>query len=257
MIKKILSICASLVLAFVAVVTFGAYGKNLTAQAEEPEVPDTSTWEEFDVSVGDNLTGVWYRAYFPDTYSLSILTFSSDNYKTVYQGDYTDDTAPSEAKIYNVKLEVYQSEKIFLFQNSGNTGSANVSEIISYIITDDYVDFCIPANLEVDFGPKFCPGPQITISRSIILNSDAKISQIHCELLKRIEEPTTPDEPINPDDGTETPDDGTDEPKDATTDKVANWLNDTFGMNTNGNTVGAIAIILAGVLIIKSVLGKK
>ncbi len=243
MIKKILSICATLTLALVAVV-FTATNKQLSANAEEPTLPDTSTWEEVDASVGDLLAGVWYRAYFGEDYFTEILTFYPENYTTKYQGynSYTEDNVPSEAIIPSITLRASKQEKYIAFSGNSNSGSCNLKDIIPYSITETYIEFYIPSNLEFDMGLQYCAGPQVSISRVVTLKEDAKITTVNCEL-KKLVEPT--------------PDDGSEEPKDAITDKFSNWLNDTFGFKTTGSVVGSIALLVAGAFLLKAVLGKK
>lgn len=250
--KKLLSICAGFALALVAVVTFGAYGKNLTAQAEEPEVPDTSTWEEVDANVGYLLTGVWYRAYFGEDYFTEILTFNSENYTTNYQ-NYDENNVPEDAKIPSITLRACKQEEVLIFSGSSNKGSCNLKDIIPYSITETYIEFYIPTSLEVDMGPQYCAGPQVTIDRVITLDEDAKITTVNSEL-KKLVEPT--DEPTTPDDSTPTPDDNS-ESKQEVTDKFSNWLNTTFGLNTTGSVIGSIALIVAGFFIVKALFGKK
>ena len=242
--KKLLSLIMGFALALVAVITFTVNGNKLTAQAEEAELPDTSTWEEVDASDGDSLTGVWYRAYFGESYYTEILTFYSENYTTKYQGynSYTEDNVPSEAIIPLITLKACKQEKYIAFFGNSNSGSCNLNDIIPYSITETYIEFYIPSNLEFDMGLQYCAGPQVSISRIVTLNEDAKITTVNGEL-KKLVEPT--------------PDDGTEEPKDAITDKFSNWLNDTFGFKTTGSVVGSIALLVAGAFLLKAVLGKK
>lgn len=264
--QKLLSLIVGFAFALVAVVTLTAPNKHISANAEETEVPDTSSWDEVDACPGDALIGTWYRVYYTEDYfnknfHVDILTFLDNSYDTTYSGDWTQETVPTDVYVGAVKLYTTKEKQMRL------SSAGDIAELLMCNFTDEYVDFCFPSTLVLNMGPAYSATASTTITREITLKQDATISVAHNEL-KRLEEPTdeptnpgdsteTPDEPTNPGDSTETPDDGTEEPKDATTDKVANWLNKTFGMNTNGNTVGAIAIVLAGVLIIKFVLGKK
>ena len=258
MIKKILSLCAVFVFALVAVVTLTAPNK-LSVNAEEqlfnileytagnesnPNVSmeelKESGWKE--PEVGQKLGSIFY--FVPS--SSGPIIIASEKY--VFYRYISGMPGSDSSHLYLAELVVPGSANNLT--SSSELTKCEVKNAQDISLTHKQVK----VELLVDFG-------EITYFYNCGWNMNKFLYDVSSV---PTDEPTTPDEPTNPgdgtetpDDGTETPDDGTEEPKDATTDKVANWLNETFGMNTNGNTVGAIAIVLAGAFIIKTVFGRK
>ena len=234
--KKLLSLCAGFALALVAVV-FTAPNKQISANAEEQlfnVVNATPYGQTPAVSMEEFEAQGWKRPEVGQKLGKNfVIRKSKSNTMTIISTNYIIYGQAGDASLYIAELAV--------------PGSATSPELTGVELLNSQKlifigEYCqAEFELLIDFG-------DITF---VEMDESSNL------LLYKVDAETPDDGTETPDDGTETPDDGTEEPKDATTDKVANWLNETFGMNTNGNTVGAIAIVLAGAFIIKIVFGRK
>ncbi len=251
-------------LALVAVVTFTAHGKNLTAQAEETaptlakqvaislsvsDVEDGTKYKEVGVGEEINKNTRFYVRVSPG--GVNPLTYwYSDNYAIFIEG---------------LALKIVQFEEPGkTYGSMAEVGMSARLKEEQLVPADKFTDATVYAfNMLVDFG-------------ELKGLSDMNASLIYVEVDDGTTTPddgtTTPDDgTTTPDDGTTTPDDGTttpdddtttpdddkEEPKDDVMNKFSDWLNSTFGFNTSGNLIGSLALLLAGVFILKAIFGKK
>ena len=246
--KKLLSLCAGFMFALVAVVALTAPNK-ISANAEEQlfNVVNTTPYGQTPaVSMEEFEAQGWKRPEVGQKLGKNfVIRKSTSLTMTIISTNYIIYGKSAEASLYIAELAVPGSAK------SPDLTGVELLNTQKLIFIGDYSQ--VEFELLIDFGD-ITFVDMIPSDNLLLYKVDDGTETPDDET----EEPTIPDDGTEtPDDGTETPDDGTEEPKDATTDKVAEWLNNTFGFNTNGNVVGIVAMMLAGVFVIKIVFGRK